>query len=63
MVTEAEASGEGVPGADVCLIMPLPPPPPPGLPEVVAAAAEAAASCCISAVAFLLLSFLQTEQT
>ena len=58
MVTEAEASGEGVPGADVCLIMPAPP----ELLEVVAAAAEAAASCCISAVAFLLLSFLQMEE-
>ena len=50
MVMEAEASGEGVPGAEVCLIMPT------GLlPD------WAAASCCISAVAFLLLSFLNSE--
>ena len=52
MVMEAEASGEGVPGAELCLIMP-------GLfPE---APDCAAASCCISAVAFLLLSFLKSD--
>ena len=53
MVMEAEASGEGVPGAELCLIMP-------GLfPGAVPDCA--AASCCISAVAFLLLSFLKRE--